>query len=135
MNGFTVKNYQGSAAFELELLQKCDVDCIDALVRTRYEFEGRTIGSTNRWSFGLSEVSWFLEMVINMYKNLKGCSRFASFDNDELYMSVDEYGYIDVQVKEGISQYNGRVEFKFTIDQSYIPELIAQLTDFIEANR
>ena len=70
-----------------------------------------------------------------MQDNLKGCARFTSFDYDELYLVVDEYGHIDVIIKDGIANYNGRVEFKFQIDQSYLPELIDQLKKFIETNR
>lgn len=135
MNGFTVKNFQDTASFELEVTQRGDVDDIDALVRTKYEFDGRTISSMHRWSFGLGEVSWFMEKVMSMHNNLKGCSRFTSFDDDELYLTIDEYGHIDVIIKDGIASYNGRVEFKFQIDQSYLPELIEQLKKFIETNR
>lgn len=69
-----------------------------------------------------------------MHENLKGCSRLTSFDDDELYLAIDEYGHVDVTVKDGIASYNGRVEFSFQIDQSYLPELIEQLKKFIEAN-
>lgn len=43
--------------------------------------------------------------------------------------------HVDVTIKDGIASYNGRVEFRFQIDQSYLPELIEQLKHFIEANR
>ena len=135
MNGFTVKNFQDTASFELEVTQRGNIDDIDALVRTKYEFEGRTIRSMHRWSFGLGQVSWFMEKVISMHNNLKGCSRFTSFDEDELCLTIDEYGHIDVIIKDGIASYNGRVEFKFQIDQSYLPELIEQLQKFIDTNR
>ena len=135
MNGFTIKNFQDTASFELEVIQRGDIDDIDALVRTNYDFQGRTISSTHRWSFGLGEVSWFMDKVTSMHENLKGCSRFSSFDEDELFLTIDEFGHIDVTVKDGIASYNGRVEFKFQIDQSYLPELIEQLKKFIEANR
>ena len=71
----------------------------------------------------------------SMYKNLKGCAKFTSFDDDELYLAMDEYGHVDETIKDGIASYNGRVEFRFQIDQSYLPELIEQLKHFIEANR
>jgi len=135
MNGFTIKNYQNTASFELEVIQRGDIDDIDAMACLKYECEGRTINSTHRWSFGLGEVSWFMEKVISMYDNLKGCSRLSSFDDDELYLAIDEYGHVDVTVKDGIASYNGRVELKFQIDQSYLPELIEQLKHFIEINR
>ena len=135
MNGFTVKNFQDTASFELEVTQRGNIDDIDALVRTKYEFEGRTIRSMHRWSFGLGQVSWFMEKVISMHNNLKGCSRFTSFDEDELCLTIDEYGHIDVIIKDGIASYNGRVEFKFQIDQSYLPELIEELEKFIDTNR
>ena len=135
MNGFTIKNFQDTASFELEVTQRGNIDAIDALVRTKYEFEGRTIRSMHRWSFGLGQVSWFMEKVISMHNNLKGCSRFTSFDEDELCLTIDEYGHIDVIIKDGIASYNGRVEFKFQIDQSYLPELIEQLQKFIDTNR
>ena len=135
MNGFTIKNFQDTASFELEVIQRGDIDDIDALVRTNYDFQGRTISSTHRWSFGLGEVSWFMDKVTSMHENLKGCSRFSSFDEDELFLTIDEFGHIDVTVKDGIASYNGRVEFKFQIDQSYLPELIEQLKKFIEVNR
>ena len=135
MNGFTVKNFQDTASFELEVTQRGNIDDIDALVRTKYEFEGRTIRSMHRWSFGLGQVSWFMEKVISMHNNLKGCSRFTSFDDDELCLTIDEYGHIDVIIKDGIASYNGRVEFKFQIDQSYLPELIEELEKFIDTNR
>ena len=54
MNGFTIKNYQDTASFELEVIQRGNVDDIDASVRTKYDFQGRTINSTHRWSFGRS---------------------------------------------------------------------------------
>ena len=135
MNGFTIKNFQDTASFELEVIQRGDIDDIDALVRTNYDFQGRTISSTHRWSFGLGEVSCFMDKVTSMHENLKGCSRLSSFDEDELLLTIDEFGHIDVTVKDGIASYNGRVEFKFQIDQSYLPELIEQLKKFIEANR
>lgn len=135
MNGFTVKNFQDTASFELEVTQRGNIDDIDALVRTKYEFEGRTIRAMHRWSFGLGQVSWFMEKVISMHNNLKGCSRFTSFDEDELCLTIDEYGHIDVIIKDGIASYNGRVGFKFQIDQSYLPELIEQLQKFIDTNR
>lgn len=135
MNGFTIKNYQDTTSFELEVIQRGNVDDIDASVRTKYDFQGRTINSTHRWSFGLGGVSRFMDKIISMHENLKGCSRFTSFDDDELYLTIDEFGHIDVTVKDGIASYNGRVEFKFQIDQSYLPELIEQLKKFIEANR
>ena len=135
MNGFTIKNYQDTASFELEVIQRGNVDDIDASVRTKYDFQGRTINSTHRWSFGLGEVSWFMDKIISMHENLKGCSSFSSFDEDELFLTIDELGHIDVTVKDGIASYSGRVEFKFQIDQSYLPELIEQLKKFIEANR
>ena len=69
-----------------------------------------------------------------MHENLKGCSRFYSCDEDELFLTIDEFGHIDVTVKDGIASYNGRVEFKFQIDQSYLPELIEQLKKFIETH-
>ena len=134
MNGFTIKNYQDTASFELEVIQRGDIDDIDALVRTKYDFQGRRINSTHKWSFGLGKVSSFMEKITSMHENLKGCSRLTSFDDDELYLAIDEYGHIDVTVKDGIASYNGRVEFKFQIDQSYLPELIEQLKKFIEAN-
>ena len=134
MNGFTIKNYQDTASFELEVIQRGDIDDIDALVRTKYDFQGRRIYSTHKWSFGLGEVSWFMEKLTSMHENLKGCSRLTSFDDDELYLAIDEYGHVDVTVKDGIATYNGRVEFSFQIDQSYLPELIEQLKKFIEAN-
>ena len=135
MNGFTVKNFQDTASFELEVTQRGNIDDIEALVRTKYEFEGRTIRSMHRWSFGLGQVSCFMEKVISMHNNLKGCSRFTSFDDDELCLTIDEYGHIDVIIKDGIASYNGRVEFKFQIDQSYLPELIEELEKFIDTNR
>ena len=135
MNGFTIKNYQDTASFELEVIQRGDIDDIDALVRTKYDFQGRMINSTHKWPFGLGEISWFMDKVTSMYKNLKGCAKFTSFDDDELYLAMDEYGHVDVTVKDGIATYNGRVEFSFQIDQSYLPELIEQLKKFIEANR
>ena len=135
MNGFTIKKFEDTASFELEVTLRCDVDDIDALVRTKYIFQERSIVSTHRWSFGLGQVSHFLEEVISMQDNLKGCARFTSFDYDELYLVVDEYGHIDVIIKDGIANYNGHVEFKFQIDQSYLPELIDQLKKFIETNR
>ena len=135
MNGFTIKNFQGTASFELEVIQRGDIDDIDAMACLKYEYEGRTINSTHRWSFGLGEVSWFLEKIISMYDNLKGCSRLTSFYDDELYLAIDEYGHVDVTVKDGIASYNGHVEFKFQIDQSYLPELIEQLKYFININR
>ena len=134
MNGFTIKNYQDTASFELEVIQRGDIDDIDALVRTKYDFQGRRINSTHKWSFGLGEVSWFMEKITSMHENLKGCSRLTSFDDDELYLAIDEYGHVDVTVKDGIATYNGRVEFSFQIDQSYLPELIEQLKKFIESN-
>ncbi|MBO5075107.1 MAG: hypothetical protein J6C35_07360 [Bacteroidales bacterium] len=76
-----------------------------------------------------------MDKVTSMHENLKGCSRFSSFDEDELFLTIDEFGHIDVTVKDGIASDNGRVEFKFQIDQSYLPELIEQLKKFIEANR
>ena len=88
MNGFTIKNFQDTASFELEVIQRGDVDDIDALVRTKYDFQGRTINSTHRWSFGLGEVSWFMDKIISTHENLKGCSRFTSFDDDELYLTI-----------------------------------------------
>ena len=135
MNGFTIKKFEDTASFELEVTLRGDVDDFDALVRTKYRFQERTIVSTHRWSFGLGQVSHFLEEVISMQDNLKGCARFTSFDYDELYLVVDEYGHIDVIIKDGIANYNGHVEFKFQIDQSYLPELIDQLKKFIETNR
>lgn len=135
MNGFTIKNFQNTASFELEVIHRGDIDDIDALVRTRYDFQGRMINSTHRWSFGLGEVSCFMDKVTSMHENLKDNSRFSSFDDDELYLTIDEFGHIDVTVKDGIASYNGRVEFKFQIDQSYLPELIEQLKVFIKANR
>lgn len=138
MNGFTIKKFEDTASFELEVTLRGDVDDVDdfdALVRTKYIFQERSIVSTHRWSFGLGQVSHFLEEVISMQDNLKGCARFTSFDYDELFLVVDEYGHIDVIIKDGIANYNGRVEFKFQIDQSYLPELIDQLKKFIETNR
>ena len=135
MNGFTIKKFEDTASFELEVTLRGDVDDFDALVRTIYIFQERSIVSTHRWSFGLGQVSHFLEEVISMQDNLKGCARFTSFDYDELYLVVDEYGHIDVIIKDGIANYNGHVEFKFQIDQSYLPELIDQLKKFIETNR
>ena len=135
MNGFTIKKFEDTASFELEVTLRGDVDDFDALVRTKYIFQERSIVSTHRWSFGLGQVSHFLEEVISMQDNLKGFARFTSFDYDELYLVVDEYGHIDVIIKDGIDNYNGRVEFKFQIDQSYLPELIDQLKKFIETNR
>ena len=135
MNGFTIKKFEDTASFELEVTLRGDVDDFDALVRTKYRFQERSIVSTHRWSFGLGQVSHFLEEVISMQDNLKGCARFTSFDYDELYLVVDEYGHIDVIIKDGIANYNGHVEFKFQIDQSYLPELIDQLKKFIETNR
>ena len=135
MNGFTIKKFEDTASFELEVTLRGDVDDFDALVRTKYIFQERSIVSTHRWSFGLGQVSHFLEEVISMQDNLKGCARFTSFDYDELYLVVDEYGHIDVIIKDGIANYNGHVEFKFQIDQSYLPELIEQLKKFIETNR
>ena len=135
MNGFTIKNYQDTASFELEVIQRGDIDDIDALVRTKYDFQGRRINSTHKWSFGLGEVSWFMEKITSMHENLKGCSSLTSFDNDELYLAIDEYGHVDVTVKDGIANYNGRVEFCFQIDQSYLPGIIEQLNTFIENNR
>ena len=135
MNGFTIKNFQDTASFELEITQRDSVDDLDGIVRTKYEFHERTIMSARRWYFGLGEVSWFMKKVISMYDNLKGCASFTSFEDDELYLEIDEYGHIDVTVKDGIASYNGRVEFSFQIDQSYLPELIEQLKRFIETNR
>ena len=135
MNGFTIKKFEDTASFELEVTLRGDVDDFDALVRTKYIFQERSIVSTHRWSFGLGQVSHFLEEVISMQDNLKGCARFTSFDYDELYLVVDKYGHIDVIIKDGIANYNGRVEFNFQIDQSYLPELIDQLKKFIETNR
>ena len=135
MNGFTIKKFEDTASFELEVTLRGDVDDFDALVRTKYIFQERSIVSTHRWSFGLGQVSHFLEEAISMQDNLKGCARFTSFDYDELYLVVDEYGHIDVIIKDGIANYNGHVEFKFQIDQSYLPELIDQLKKFIETNR
>ena len=135
MNGFTIKKFEDTASFELEVTLRGNVDDFDALVRTKYIFQERSIVSTHRWSFGLGQVSHFLEEVISMQDNLKGCARFTSFDYDELYLVVDEYGHIDVIIKDGIANYNGHVEFKFQIDQSYLPELIDQLKKFIETNR
>ena len=48
MNGFTIKNYQDTASFELEVIQRGNIVDIDALVRTKYDFQGRTINSTHR---------------------------------------------------------------------------------------
>ena len=81
MNGFTIKNYQDTASFELEVIQRGDIDDIDALARTKYDFQGRMINSTHKWSFGLGKISWFMDKVTSMYKNLKGCAKFTSFDN------------------------------------------------------
>lgn len=134
MNGFTIKNFQDTASFELEVTQRGSVDDFDAIVRTQYEFLERTIMSTHRWCFGLGEVSWFMKKVISLHDNLKGCARFTSFEDDEVYLEIDEYGHIDVTVKDGIANYDGRVEFCFQIDQSYLPELIEQLKKFVETN-
>ena len=106
MNGFTIKKFEDTASFELEVTLRGDVDDFDALVKTKYIFQERSIVSTHRWSFGLGQVSHFLEEVISMQDNLKGCARFTSFDYDELYLVVDEYGHIDVIIKDGIANYN-----------------------------
>lgn len=135
MNGFAIKNFQDTASFELEVMQHFDADDIDAMVRTKYEFEGRTINSTHRWSFGIGQASWFMEKVIAMHGKTKGSSRLTSFDGDELCLEMDEYGHVDVAVKDGIANNGGRVEFQFQIDQSYLPEFIKQLKNFIEANK
>ena len=90
MNGFTIEKFEDTASFELEVTLRGDVDDFDALVRTKYRFQERSIVSTHRWSFGLGQVSHFLEEVISMQDNLKGCARFTSFDYDELNLVVDE---------------------------------------------
>lgn len=135
MNGFTITNFHGTASFEFVTQRQGSADIIDATIRIKYEFEGRTINSTHVWSLESSQISTFMENIESMHKTLKGCSSLISFDGDELYMTIDEYGHVEVAVKEGLADYNGKVEFKFEIDQSYLPDLIAQLKNFVETYR
>ncbi len=101
-----------------------DYYCLEVIVN--YEYCDRFINSRYLWGAitnGLFE--HFRQEMISMYESMSGEAELSSPDG-HLKLSMKDYGQISVELKDGMSGYNGLVHINFDIDQSYLPELIAQ---------
>ena len=127
MEQLTIQNVDSTIKFELCKEAEWDGGYGNCIARIKYEFYGRTIYSEHIWGLNVWLLQQFADEMKSMYSTFKGEARLSSNDGDSLELKMsDEYGHIYVDFKDGMDGYNGYVQINFSIDQSYLPELIEQ---------
>lgn len=127
MEQLTIQNLGSTIKFELCKEAEWDGGYGNCIARIKYEYYGRTIYSEQIWGLNVWLLQQFVDEMKSMSSTFKGEARLSSNDGDSLVMKMaDEYGHIYVDIKDGMDGYNGYVHINFSIDQSYLHELIEQ---------
>ena len=127
MEQFVIQSVDSTIKFELCKETEWDGGYGNCISRIKYEYYGRTIYSEQIWGLNVWLLQQFADEMKSMSSTFKGEASLSSNDGDSLVMKMaDDCGHIDVDIKDGMDGYNGYVHINFSIDQSYLPELINQ---------
>ena len=80
------------------------------------------------------DLAKFLVELEALYSSMKGTATYCALENDiTLECTIDRLGGVEWSGTAGYLHPNGaKLEFKFSSDQSYLPDLISQLTDVLK---
>ncbi|MBO4417243.1 MAG: hypothetical protein J5801_03880 [Bacteroidales bacterium] len=128
MARFTIENADLTAKFELYHDDEKEFEEYDSNFQAilRYQSNGWTVFSENKWELTIRCCPYFVDKLKEMYSKLEGVAHLNSEWGGSVTLTMRENGIIDVEVRDGHIPYSEYVQFGFSIDQSYLPDLIRQ---------
>lgn len=137
MARFTIENADSTAKFELYHDDEKEFEEYDSNFQAilRYQSNEWTVFSENKWGLTLRCCPFFVDKLKEMYSKLEGEAHLYSDWGGSVTLTMRENGIIDVGVRDGQMPYGEYVQFGFSIDQSYLPDLITQAEDLFRLKK
>ena len=107
----------------------------------RYQSNEWTVFSENKWELTLACCPYFVDKLREMYNKLEGEAHLSSEWGGSVTQTMSDNGIINVEVCEGLPNfeegriYSNYLKVGFSIDQSYLPDLIMQAEDLFRLKK